>query len=124
MNFMPLLLSLFAQADGLSLGPFLGHVDHHRAFVWVRVSSPGTLLLKAGEQGQELNLRVEGVADVENDLTVSFELNGLSPSFAYEYVSLCAKPGPPARPQNAYLVVLVMQFDKQREREETFKGDL
>ena len=54
------------------------------------------------------------------------ELNGLSPSFAYEYVSLCAKPGPPARPQNAYLVVLVdlMQFDKQREREETFKGDL
>ena len=85
MNFMPLLLSLFAQADGLSLGPFLGHVDHHRAFVWVRASSPGTLLLKAGEQGQELNLRVEGVAEVENDLTVSFELNGLTPGSDWDF---------------------------------------
>ena len=78
MNFMPLLLSIFTQADGLTLGPYLGHIDHDSAFVWVRAASPGAFVLEAGVKGEALSLRADGVADAEQDLTISFELDGLS----------------------------------------------
>ena len=68
MNFMPLLLSIFTQADGLTLGPFLGHIDHDSAFVWVRAASPGAFVLEAGVKGEELSLRADGVADAEHPI--------------------------------------------------------
>jgi alkaline phosphatase D len=85
MNFMALLLSVFTQAEGLTHGPFLGHIDHETAYVWVRAASPGALVLQAGVRGEELSLRASASAELERDLTASFELKGLAANTDWVY---------------------------------------
>ncbi|MCH2102974.1 MAG: alkaline phosphatase family protein [Planctomycetes bacterium] len=79
------LLSFAALSDGLSLGPYLGHVDHERAYVWARAAEPGELSLTASLKGGERELRVNAVASEEQDLTVTFLLDGLPSASAWTY---------------------------------------
>lgn len=80
-----LLLSLLAGADGLTLGPFLGHIDHESAYVWVRAAEPGALQLVATCGAGDLVRKAEGVADPEHDLTVAFCLSELPSGSAWSF---------------------------------------
>ena len=79
------LLSFVPVTDGLSHGPYLGHVDHQRAYVWVRATEPGPLTLTATSLDGELVKSVEGEATEDADLTVAFLLDELSPASAWSF---------------------------------------
>jgi len=72
-----ILLCIAGGSGGLSHGPYLGHIDHESAYVWVRAAEPGELLLEARCSEGELVRRVEGVAAPGADLTVAFLLSEL-----------------------------------------------
>jgi len=79
------LLSVLMQSDGLTHGPYLGHVDHESAFVWVRAAAAGELKLEAKVKGGEWDKRVSGRADAERDWTLSLRLDQLSPDTEWDY---------------------------------------
>jgi len=79
------LLSVMGGSVGLTHGPYLGHVDDHSAFVWVRASEPGELSLEASCADGELVRSADGVASVGADLTVTFRLTGLPPKSAWSF---------------------------------------
>jgi len=79
------LLSCVPATDGLSLGPYLGHVDHQRAYVWVRAETAGPLTLTATSRDGGLVRRVAGEATEDADLTVAFLLDELSPASAWSF---------------------------------------
>ena len=56
------LLSVVPLSDGLTHGPYLGHIDHESAYVWVRAAEACELTLEATSAEGGLVKRAAGEA--------------------------------------------------------------
>ena len=79
------LLCAVSLSDGLTHGPYLGHIDHESAYIWVRAAEAGELTLKATSAEGGLVKSAAGEATSETDLTVAFALEGLEPETAWGF---------------------------------------
>jgi alkaline phosphatase D len=74
------------EVQGLSHGPFLGHVGTDAAKVWCRTRSPGTYTLILDEEGTEGRAsRFDARSTSENDLCVAWALSGLRSRTEYRF---------------------------------------
>jgi alkaline phosphatase D len=79
------LLSIVPVNDGLTHGPYLGHIDHESAYVWVRAAEACELTLEATSAEGGLVKSAAGEATLEHDLTVAFALGELAPATAWSF---------------------------------------
>lgn len=85
------LLCALSAPEDLTDGPYLGHIDHESAYVWVRAAEPGAFSLVATSRepeqsgGGELVKTAEGFASQDTDLTVAFALSGLPSGRAWSF---------------------------------------
>lgn len=84
------------------LGPILGHTEHDRCVVWMRVQEPGSYVLELVPDYGDINFRPEEIAKEETDLCLHWKIQGLQPGTRYRYQIL--KNGKPVKrePEQAF----------------------
>lgn len=72
-------------APGAATGPMVGHVSSTAASVWYRPAKEGTYTLQVSDDAGKIVASVTASSEDENDRTVTWRVNGLSPKKFYRY---------------------------------------
>ena len=67
------------------LGPILGHTEHDRCVIWMRVRQPGKYLLRIMADGATAAIGMEAEATEEQDLCLHWKIEGLKPGTRHHY---------------------------------------
>jgi alkaline phosphatase D len=94
------------DATNPQLGPILGHTEHDRCVIWMRVREPGRYILELVPEYGDTNFRSEGIAEEETDLCLHWKIQGLQPGTRYRYRILSNGKPVKAEPEQAFTTPL------------------
>ncbi|HTN76242.1 MAG TPA: alkaline phosphatase D family protein [Pirellulaceae bacterium] len=80
-------------SDPQAIGPVLGHIDDHNAYLFYRLAEPGKVRLLVRNSANSAVIDQAGIAEGEHDNTVHFALRELSPDTSYRGELLSASDG-------------------------------
>ncbi len=74
-----------SPVSGLLQGPFIGHTEPNRVFIWARVRTAGNYTLDVRDD--QVTMRsFQGSASTDRDLCMVWTVDGLSPNHEYTYL--------------------------------------